>query len=162
MKDGKNVVLQDAKGFTITETHIRNGLLHIVANTGLQGRWQQLRRVPKVICDTAHNREGLKLVFEQIGNESFEKLHIVFGMVKDKDWGRIVDVLPRHAHYYFCAPNVPRGLDAQILKERATPAGLTGTAYTSVAKAYRAALRAASKEDFIYIGGSTFVVAEVV
>lgn len=163
-KNMKGVVaaLKELKGFVIAENHLQKGLLHIAANTGLQGRWQQLKSTPMVICDTAHNREGLEMVFAQIKEASFEKLHVVFGMVKDKDWGRIAPILPDYATYYFCCPNVPRGLDVKELKERAMTAGLTGKAYISVNGAYRAALRAASKKDFIYIGGSTFVVAEVV
>ena len=136
--------------------------MHVTKNTGFLGRWQQLREYPKVFCDTGHNKEGLTYVMNQISKENFKRLHIVFGVVNDKGISTIVDVLPKTAIYYFCKPNIPRGLDAQTLKERMHKYGLYGKAYSSVNKAYEGALSSAKQDDFIFIGGSTFVVAEII
>ena len=154
-------VLQQQGNFTINEENIQNGFLNVIKNTGLQGRWQQLMAHPKVICDTAHNSHGLKIVLNQIKKEKFENLHIVFGVVNDKDLNEILPLFPKEAHYYFCKPNIPRGLDAEILQQKATDFQLNGKVYLSVSNAYQAALLIANDNDFIYIGGSTFVVAEV-
>lgn len=154
-------ILQIQGDFKITEENIKNGFLNVVNTTGLQGRWQQLKEHPKVICDTAHNSHGLKIVLNQIRKEKFEELHFVLGVVNDKDLEEILPLFPKDAHYYFCKPNIPRGLDAKILKQKAKDFQLNGKVYLSVSNAYQAALQNASKNDFIYIGGSTFVVAEV-
>ena len=154
-------IIQD-KGFEISNQDIKNGLLHSVINTGLKGRWQILKTTPKVICDTAHNAEGLTVTIQQLLKEPYQKLHIVFGVVNDKDLVSILPLLPKQATYYFCKPDVPRGLDANLLKEVFLVNGFLGDAYTSVNEAYQHALKTASDDDVIYIGGSTFVVAEVV
>lgn len=145
----------------ISENHIVIGLKHVVRNTGLLGRWQVLEDVPKVICDTAHNKEGLLMVLPQLLKENFEKLHIVLGMVSDKNLDIIVPLFPKNAHYYFCKPNIPRGLEQVRLKEVAAKYGLNGEVYESVSLAFRTAKKQASTKDVIYVGGSTFVVAEV-
>ena len=150
------------KGYIISKKHIANGLLHVTRNTGLKGRWQVLNEAPKVVCDTGHNKEGLSDVMNQISNETFEKLHIVFGVVNDKDLSSIVNLLPKTATYYFCKPDIPRGLEAPELQSILAVYGLKGTAYNSVDQAYKAALDNASKSDFIFVGGSTFVVAEII
>lgn len=150
------------KGFNISNKHIKTGLLNVVKNTGLMGRWQILQLNPKVVCDTGHNREGLSYVMKQLANENFDALHIVFGVVNDKDVASITDLLPKNATYYFCKPDLPRGLDAQQLKVIMNGFGLDGEAYTSVNEAYKMALNLANSEDFIFIGGSTFVVAEII
>ncbi len=93
---------------------------NVIKNTGLLGRWQQLNENPKVICDTAHNSHGLKIVLKQIQNEKFDDLHIVLGVVNDKDLDEILTLFPKKAKYYFCKPNIPRGLNAEILEENAT------------------------------------------
>ena len=149
-------------GWKISEENIKEGLLNSIHNTGLMGRWQILGDQPKVICDTAHNKDGLRLVMEQLKREEYRQLHIVLGVVNDKDLASILPLFPKDALYYFCKPNVPRGLDASLLTVRAREFGLNGEEYISVEKACKAALDAASDDDFIYIGGSTFVVAEVV
>ncbi len=154
-------VLQIQGDFEITEENIQNGFLNVINNTGLQGRWQQLKSNPKVICDTAHNSHGLKIVLNQIKKEQFEELHFVLGVVNDKDLEEILPLFPKEAHYYFCKPNILRGLDAEILQQKATDFQLNGKVYNSVSNAYQAALQNANKSDFVYIGGSTFVVAEV-
>jgi dihydrofolate synthase/folylpolyglutamate synthase len=154
-------VLQQQEQFLIAEENISTGFLNVIKNTGLQGRWQQLKSNPKVICDTAHNSHGLKIVLNQIAKEKFESVHFVLGVVNDKDLDEILPLFPEKAHYYFCKPNIPRGLDATILQQKAKHFKLNGKVYLSVSNAYQAALQNASDNDFIYIGGSTFVVAEV-
>ncbi len=149
------------KGWAIGIQHIAKGLQKVVENTGLLGRWQILQENPKVICDTAHNTEGLVFVMRQLRKEKFDKLHIVLGVVDDKDLNVILPLFPRAATYYFCKPEVPRGLDAEILKDNAEGFKLSGDVYNSVREAYKAAVRTSGIKDVIYIGGSTFVVAEV-
>jgi dihydrofolate synthase/folylpolyglutamate synthase len=150
------------KGYNISHQNIKEGLLHVVRNTGLMGRWQILGTHPKVVCDTGHNRDGLNYVMKQLSNETFDTLHIVFGVVNDKDLTSIIDILPKNAIYYFCKPDIPRGLDAKELKSILNGYGLKGEAYNSVNEAYNNALDKASSNDFIFIGGSTFVVAEII
>ena len=154
-------VLNEQNEFKITSQNIKTGLLNVVKNTGLQGRWQQLREFPKVICDTAHNKNGLEIVLNQIQKEDFDTLHIVLGVVNDKDLDEILPLFPKKAIYYFCKPNIPRGLDVLILKQKAASFDLKGEVYNSVSEAYQKAIKNAAKSDFIYIGGSTFVVAEI-
>ncbi len=149
------------KEFFISEENIKNGLLNVVKNTALLGRWQQLNQSPKVICDTGHNKEGLHYVFKQLQNETFETLHIVLGVVNDKDLDSILPMFPKTAIYYFCKPNIPRGLNEVELQKKCSKFELQGTIYSSVKKAYNSALKFAITEDLIFIGGSTFVVAEV-
>ena len=154
--------LKVLKGFNITEDTIRKGLLNVVENTGLLGRWQILQKNPKVICDTAHNTEGLVYVFEQLLNEKYEKLHIVLGVVNDKNLETILPLFPKNASYYYCKPDIPRGLDAGILQQTAKKHELKGVSHESVNQAYKMALENASTNDLIFIGGSTFVVAEII
>ena len=154
-------VLNAQKEFIITPENIKSGLLQVVRNTDLQGRWQQINEFPKVICDTAHNKNGLEIVLKQIQKEEFDDLHIVLGVVNDKDLDEILPLFPKKAKYYFCKPNIPRGLDAVILKQKAATFELVGEVYNSVSEAYQKAIENAGKSDFIYIGGSTFVVAEI-
>ena len=153
--------VRQLKNYNITPDNIISGLSHVVRNTGLQGRWQQLQAEPKVICDTAHNAEGLELVLRQVKSEKFEKLHIVLGVVRDKDLKRILPLFPKNALYYFATPAISRGLPAEELREQALEYGLGGESYPSVIQAYENALSRAGKNDFIYVGGSTFVVAEI-
>ena len=155
-------VLKLQNEFVISEQNIKDGLMNVVKNTGLLGRWQQIKTNPKVICDTAHNSHGLKVLLNQIQNEEFEKLYIVLGFVNDKDLNDILPLFPKEATYFFCKPNILRGLDAEILQQKASEFGLNGNLYNSVSEAYQSALEQASDNDFIYIGGSTFVVAEIV
>lgn len=150
------------KHFSISDDAIQLGLLNVVKNTGLLGRWQQLGEYPTVICDTAHNAEGFKIVMNQINNLKFDKLHFVLGVVNDKDLNSILPLFPKNAFYYFCKPNLLRGLNANDLKEAALNFGLKGVVCDSVTEAYVFAKLEATKNDFIYIGGSTFVVAEIV
>ncbi len=154
-------VLNQQTNFKTTETDWEKGLAQVVKNTGLEGRWQQLGAAPKIICDTAHNTHGLSIVLNQIQKESFDRLHFVFGVVNDKDLDEVLPLFPKNAIYYFCKPNIPRGLEAAILAQKATPFGLNGKIYNSVSAAYENAKQNAQPTDFIYVGGSTFVVAEI-
>ncbi len=154
-------VLQSQNKFIVSEQNLILGLINVIKYTGLEGRWQELRQNPKVICDTAHNKHGLEIVLKQIQKEDFEELHFVFGVVNDKDLDSILPLFPKKAIYYFCKPNIPRGLDADILLKKSAEFDLLGQVYVSVTNAYEAALQNANKKDMIYIGGSTFVVAEI-
>lgn len=165
----KNIktVLQTVKelrqlGYGLKDEAVASGLLHVTNNTGLKGRWQVLNENPKVVCDTAHNAEGLTEIVNQLKTETFDTLHIVFGVVNDKDLASILPLLPKRATYYFCKPDVPRGLEAIQLKNLFTAQGFKGTVYSSVNEAYKTAYQKAKSTDFIYIGGSTFVVAEII
>ncbi|EKT4510452.1 tetrahydrofolate synthase [Flavobacterium psychrophilum] len=147
--------------FSVSEENLKDGLLNVAKNTGLLGRWQQIHSNPKVICDTAHNSHGLKIVLNQIQKEEFDNLFFVLGFVNDKDLDDVLPLFPKKAKYFFSKPNIFRGLDAKILQEKATNFGLTGNIYNSITEAYKEALKLSSQNDFIYIGGSTFVVAEI-
>ncbi len=150
------------KGFNISQEHIRRGLMKVIENTGLLGRWQILQENPKVVCDMAHNSEGLTLVLEQVKLQKFKTLHIVLGFVKEKNLDVILPLFPKDAIYYLARPDIPRGLDVEILMKKASEFGLKCTTYDSIPMAYKAAGKKANKDDFIYIGGSTFTVAEVI
>ena len=154
-------VLEQQSNFKISEDNIKNGFRNVIVTTGFQGRWQQLGENPKIICDTAHNSHGLKIVLNQIQKDTFDKLHLVLGVINDKDLNEILPLFPKDATYYFCKPNIPRGLDAIILKEKASDFKLFGEIFPSVSNAYQTAKLNATANDFIYIGGSTFVVAEI-
>jgi dihydrofolate synthase/folylpolyglutamate synthase len=154
-------ILNSQKEFQVSEAAIKTGFLNVVKNTGLQGRWQQLNSAPKVICDTAHNKHGLEIVLNQLRKEAFDILHFVFGVANDKDLDEILPLFPKNAIYYFCKPNIPRGLDASVLAKKALEFGLHGKVYNSVSEAYKNAFQNATSTDFIYIGGSTFVVGEI-
>ena len=154
-------ILQE-KSWKISNKNIEEGLLNIVKNTGLKGRWQTLSESPKIVCDTGHNHHGISIVIQQIAQQKYKKLHIVLGFVKEKDIDNILPLFPKNAIYYFCSPNIPRGLDANILKEKASLFDLQGNCYSSVNEALNYAKKQATTEDMIFIGGSTFVVAEVV
>ncbi len=154
-------VLNQNTTFQTNESHWEKGLSQVVKNTGLQGRWQQLGDFPKIICDTAHNTHGLTIVLHQIQKEVFDSIHIVLGVVNDKDLNEVLPLFPKNAIYYFCKPNIPRGLDATILAQKANGFGLIGEIYNSVSDAYEKAKQNAQSSDFIYVGGSTFVVAEI-
>lgn len=148
--------------FKVDKTHVNKGLLNVVKNTSLKGRWQVLLEKPKVICDTAHNKEGLNLVMNQLKNEKYEELHIVLGVVSDKDLDVVLPLFPQNAMYYFCQPNIPRALNVEVLKIKAASCNLVGKTFDSVNQAYKTAKLNASEKDLIYIGGSTFVVAEII
>lgn len=158
---GVLALFQNLEEITISEENIVMGLMNVVQNTGLLGRWQILGNNPKIICDTAHNKEGLNLIMNQLNGENFEDLHVVFGVVSDKKLDEILPLLPEKATYYFCEPNISRALSSSELREQAAKFGLMGEDYVSVSEAFKKAKENAQANDFIYVGGSTFVVAEI-
>ncbi|MDG1397162.1 MAG: bifunctional folylpolyglutamate synthase/dihydrofolate synthase [Polaribacter sp.] len=159
---GVVAVLRHLSGFNVTSKHIKAGLSNVVAITGLLGRWQVLLNEPLVIADTAHNEAGISLVVKQLLNTPHKRLHMVLGFVKDKDLDTILPLLPVDALYYIAAPAIQRGLDPLVFIERAAHFNLFCNHYSSVNEAFKAAKKQAKKEDLIFIGGSNFVVAEVV
>lgn len=145
----------------INNDHIKAGLLNVLKNTGLRGRWEQIHSNPLVIADTAHNSHGLVPVLEQLLSQPYKTLRFVLGVVNDKKLDEILSLFPENAVYYFCRPDVPRGLDAQILAEEAKKYKIFGKIFPSVNEAYHTALQDAAPQDLVYVGGSTFVVAEI-
>ncbi len=154
-------VTQQLTSFKISEESLKNGLLKVVQNTGLMGRWHSLGSSPTIIADVAHNKEGILWTMKQVAHESFNQLHIVFGVVADKDLLEICTLLPKTAQYYLCAPKLPRALDLKSLKQIFDSHGFKSNAYGSVIEAFETAKKHAHSTDFIYVGGSTFVVAEI-
>ncbi len=148
-------------GIEINENHIRDGLSKTSRSTGLRGRWEILGRNPLTVCDTGHNAEGMAELVRQIEKTGYKRLHFIFGMVSDKDPSRVLSILPKDALWYFTKADIPRALDPEQLKEQASFFGLRGKAYQEAGMAFEAARREAEPEDMIFIGGSTFVVAEV-
>ncbi|GAB3527193.1 folylpolyglutamate synthase/dihydrofolate synthase family protein [Pontibacter brevis] len=149
------------KGYTITNTSLRKGLANTKAITGLKGRWQVLNRKPLTICDTGHNEDGVKQILKQLEALKPKHVHMVFGVVNDKDVNSILKLLPAQYSYYFCQANIPRALPAHELQEKAAAAGLQGQAFDAVPAAVEAAKANAAPDEVIFIGGSTFVVAEI-
>ncbi len=158
----QTISLLQKKGWKINKKAIEKGLGNVVVNTGLLGRWQVIQQTPKVVCDTAHNPDGLLTVLKQVSEEKYDHLHIVLGVVNDKDLQSILPLFPVDATYYFAKPDIPRGLEAKKLRKEALAFYLTGEDYESVKEAYMAALQRAKDEDLMYVGGSTFVVAEII
>ena len=154
-------VLNTLENWNIPETAIEKGLAEVISNTQLRGRWEIMGENPKIITDVAHNREGLSLVLQQLLKEKYKRLHIVLGFVNDKDLDAILPLFPKNAIYYFSKPNVPRGMEATDLYYKAKKFSLYGKAFTTVRNAFKAANKEAKGEDLIYVGGSTFTVAEI-
>ncbi len=146
----------------ITENDIKNGFRDLKKMTTFMGRWQILSSQPTIIADSAHNEGGLRLTMRQLASIPYRELHFVLGMVNDKDLTNILPLLPTTAKYYFAKANIPRGLSAEILQQKAAQFGLMGESYESVVAALLAAQNNAHKNDVIYVGGSCFVVAEVI
>lgn len=149
-------------GWQITEESIIQGVENVIKNTGLKGRWDILQIQPMVVADTGHNEAGIKELLSQIGLVKFEKLHVVWGMVNDKEISSILSMMPKDACYYFCQAKIPRALDAQLLATQALEFDLHGKIYSSVRSALNAAKRTAKQHDMVLVGGSTFVVAEII
>ncbi|QJX48616.1 bifunctional folylpolyglutamate synthase/dihydrofolate synthase [Hymenobacter taeanensis] len=149
------------QGYTIPEEAVRTGLRDLRRLTGFRGRWTILSRQPLVVCDTGHNEAGLRFVTEQLARLPYQRLHFVLGVVNDKDVTKMLDLLPRDASYYFCQASIPRALPGAELAERAAAVGLHGQVYGPVAAAVAAARAAAGPDDVVFIGGSTFVVADI-
>lgn len=149
------------KGFAISNESISNGLKRTVQLTQLKGRWQKLNDRPLTVCDTGHNEAGIAEVMHQIQQQKFETLHIVWGMVKDKSPDRVLALLPKTAKYYFCQASIPRALPVADLQAKAKTFELNGVAIEEVNEAIEEARKKASPNDMIFIGGSTFVVADI-
>ena len=149
-------------GITLENEKIKKGIANVIKNTHLMGRWQILSKTPLTICDTGHNEDGIRYVLQQIARTPHKKLHFVLGMVNDKDVDKILKMLPKDAEYYLCKANIPRGLEVEILSEKAKQNQLRFSCYTSVPLALQAAQKNAQKEDLVFVGGSTFTVAECV
>ena len=148
-------------GYQISESDIQAGFAHVVELTGLMGRWQKLQEHPTVVCDTGHNVGGIQYIAEQLRRQVFRRLHIVIGMVNDKDVRGVLALLPREATYYFTQASVKRALPAGQLARLAAEARLQGTCYPDVPSAVRAAQKESLPEDFIFVGGSSFIVADL-
>ncbi|MFA9389282.1 MAG: folylpolyglutamate synthase/dihydrofolate synthase family protein [Prolixibacteraceae bacterium] len=156
------IQLLKTRGFQLEKRAISDGLKNVALYTGLEGRWQLLGDHPNIICDTGHNEAGIRWVMSQLSKEKFEHLHIVFGTVNDKDVSTILSLLPESATYYFAQAGIERAMDAEQLKTLAVSYHLNGDVYASVQAAFDAAKKNAGYNDFIFVGGSTFVVAEVI
>jgi dihydrofolate synthase/folylpolyglutamate synthase len=150
----------EQKGIHIGASSIVRGLGCVVNLTGLLGRWQEISYNPLVVCDTAHNYNGIENILEQIKNTPYRKLHMVLGFVADKDIRSIASILPQEANYYLCEPNVPRAKKVDELKTIFDEFNLNNESYSKVAEAYQSAAKQANEADLLYIGGSTFVVAD--
>ncbi|MDR2936289.1 MAG: bifunctional folylpolyglutamate synthase/dihydrofolate synthase, partial [Rikenellaceae bacterium] len=155
-------VLQESGALRFTRSQVEDGLRRAAATTGLMGRWQILGRDPLIICDTGHNSAGMEEVAAQLRNYDCERLFIVFGAVRDKDLDAIFPHLPAEAHYLFTQAAVDRALPAEVLAARARQAGLKGETVPTVKEALAQALAQAAPRDLIFIGGSTFIVAEII
>ena len=148
--------------FSLDERVIRDGIANVILNTHLMGRWQILGHDPLIVADTGHNEAGIREVISQLAEMSYNKLHFVIGMVNDKDIDHVLQLLPHNCEYYFCKADIPRGLDANILAEKAFEYGLRGEVYPSVRSAYQSAINAANIDDVVFVGGSNFTVAEII
>ena len=151
-----------SKGWSIKDYHIKNGFKNVQKNTSLLGRWMIMGDKPKIICDTAHNVDGIESVFKQIFNLKFQNLHIVFGVVEDKKIDNILKLLPKNAQYYLCQAKIPRAMDVNQLHKKVHEHQLSSNYFKSVASALKHAKLSAKENDLIFIGGSTFVVAEII
>ena len=157
----KSIELLQNLFWKINETHVVNGLKNVIRNTNLMGRWQVLSENPTVICDVAHNEDGVKQIVKQLLEFKNSELHIVWGMSKDKNIFEILSLLPKNAKYYWCSANNSRSMDANELKESAVKMGLNGNAYSTVIQAFENAKTNASEKALVFVGGSVFVVAEI-
>jgi dihydrofolate synthase / folylpolyglutamate synthase len=157
----QTLLLLQEMGYAISEDHIRKGIAHTKQLTGLKGRWQVLGMRPLTLCDTGHNEDGIKQILAQLKALTPKQVHFVFGAVNDKDVSTILKLLPKTYTYYFCQAHIPRALPVAELHALATGIGLQGETYGTVAEAIRAARENAEADEVIFIGGSTFVVAEI-
>ena len=155
-----SIIKLQEKGWSISEEHIENGLKKVVANTGILGRWHTIHQKPLTICDTGHNEDGIKNILTQIKQTPHEQLHIVLGTVNDKNIEKLLAILPKNAIYYFCEANIPRAMPKELLFTLAKQYKLKGQEYSSVKAALSSAQNNANNKDLIFVGGSTFVVAE--
>jgi dihydrofolate synthase/folylpolyglutamate synthase len=157
----KTLELLQAKGWNILQEHIEMGLAAVGVQTGLLGRWQVLGANPRIVCDTAHNADGIAEIVKQFEQIPYKQLHIVLGVVNDKEPEKVLKLLPQNAAYYFTKANIPRALDENVLAKSAAGFGLKGQAFSGAEEAFHNAKMNAGKDDFIFVGGSTFIVAEI-
>lgn len=150
------------QGWRILEQNIKNGISNCASNTKILGRWQVLNKNPLTICDTAHNKDGIKQIVTQFSKIKYNNLHFILGMVNDKNLQEILSILPKKAIYYFCKADIERGFDENLLEKKCEKFQLIGNCYPSVRSALESAKINAKKEDLIFVGGSTFVVAEII
>jgi dihydrofolate synthase/folylpolyglutamate synthase len=155
------VALNHLRGFSLRTEKIKRGLLQVVATTGILGRWQSLGQMPLVVADVAHNKEGLNQIIPQIEAQQYKKLHLVLGFVKEKSLYDLLKIFPSHAHFYLCMPQIPRGLPVEQLAAAAEELHLMHSVFSNPRQALEAAKKTAHAHDFIFVGGSTFVVAEI-
>lgn len=154
-------VIAERNLFTIPLEAVHDGFASVIERAGLLGRWQQLSMTPQIFCDTGHNEAGIALVVQQIARQKYTHLHIVLGMVSDKEWQKVLSLLPQEATYYFVAPPSERALSASVLKDYALQIGLKGESFPTISDGFLTAKSKAKPDDLIYIGGSNYVVAEV-
>ncbi len=163
-KNAKTVLTAVAElkkiGYQIPKEAVYNGFANVIKLTGLMGRWQVLQQRPKTVCDTAHNAHGIRYIAEQLKREKYKRLHMVFGMANDKDTTSVLALMPKEAIYYFTKASTERSLNEKLLAEKASAFGLRGETFKTVAQAVEAAQKTADENDFIFIGGSNFVVAD--
>lgn len=155
------IELLKQKNYIIPTEAVYTGFRQVTRLTGLQGRWQHLGEFPKIICDTGHNIGGMQYIVRQLSSERFKTLRIVIGMVNDKDINGILSILPQNAVYYFTQASIPRALPAQEMMQKGLAHGLSGACYPTVEEAYRNAIKDSDLNDLIFVGGSTFIVADL-
>lgn len=158
----QTVSILSSNEFDISLSDIQMGLMSVVSNTGLLGRWQILQEFPRVIADTAHNFDGLSITLNQLKLEHYSNLHLVIGFVDDKPLDDLIPLFPKKATYYFCKPNIDRGMPCDDLAQKFAKHGCNGNCFFSVSEAYHQALKSANTKDLIFVGGSTFVVSEII
>jgi len=150
-----------AMGIIRSTENIGSGVAHVVSTTGLLGRWQQLQASPIAVCDTGHNAGGWQYLSQQLMHQPCRRMHIVFGMVDDKDMDAVMAMLPKHAQFYWTQPSTHRAFPVEKVDAAAGRHGLVGNIFHSVQEAYQAALANAAADDFIFVGGSSYVVADL-
>ena len=147
--------------YVIPDKAVYQGFRNVTKLTGLQGRWQRINDIPKVICDTGHNIGGIQYIVRQLNSEKYRTLRIVIGMVNDKDINGVLSILPQDAIYYFTQASIPRALPAQEMMQKGLAHGLIGTHFPTVKEAYKKAINDSDPSDLIFVGGSTFIVADL-
>ena len=150
----------DGLSYERSRFELINAVGHVAKLTGLMGRWQMVNQIPRVVCDTGHNVGGWQYLSQQLATIQCQQMHIVFGMVDDKDIDKVLDLLPKHAKFYFTKAQTKRAISETIIQEKAKEHGIGGQAYPTVNEAYKAAYRSASANDFIFVGGSSYVVGD--
>ena len=150
----------EGKTFDRCRYELKSGISNVAKLTGLRGRWETVNQTPKVVCDTGHNVGGWMYLSRQLANVQCQQMHIIFGMVDDKDIDKVLDLLPKHAKFYFTKAQTKRALNENVVMEKAKEHGIEGNAYRTVNEAYKAAYRSASANDFIFVGGSSYIVGD--